>query len=69
VEVPVLAALLSLIFFDPETLKPVLNSTLPYNAGPVCDSMRRYNFEYNTQSAAGRKNAMDFLDKYVSDGY
>ncbi|MEP6847099.1 MAG: C25 family cysteine peptidase, partial [Panacibacter sp.] len=61
----------SVIFniFDPKTLKPVLNSTLPYNAGYICDSMRRYNFEYSTQSAAGRKNAMDFLDKYVSDGY
>jgi len=61
----------SIIFniFDPKTLKPVPNSTFPYNSGPACDSMRRYNFEYSTQSAAGRKNAMDFLDKFVSDGY
>ncbi|CAN5730149.1 hypothetical protein BH10BAC2_BH10BAC2_15920 [soil metagenome] len=61
----------SVIFnvFDPTTLKPILNSTLPYNAAYICDSMRRYNFEYSTQSATGRKNAMDFLDKYISDGY
>jgi len=61
----------SVIFniFDPTTLKPILNATLPYSAAYICDPMRRYNFEYSTQSATGRKNAMDFLDKYVSDGY
>lgn len=61
----------SIIFniFDPNTFKPIRDSTLPYNAGFICDSMRQYNFEYSTQSAATRKNAMDFLDKYVPDGY
>jgi len=61
----------SIIFniFDPNTFKPILDSTQPYNAGSICDSMRRYNFEYSTQSAASRKNAMDFLDNYVPNGY
>lgn len=61
----------SIIFniLDPKTLKPVLNSTLPYNAGYICNSMRQYNFEYSTQSADTRKNAMDFLDNYVPNGY
>ncbi|HXL57739.1 MAG TPA: C25 family cysteine peptidase, partial [Chitinophagaceae bacterium] len=61
----------SVIFniFDPKTLKPVLDSTLPYNAGYICDAKHRFNFEYSTQSAAGRKNAMDFLDNYVQNGY
>lgn len=61
----------SVIFniFDPLTLKPVLNTTRPFNAGFVCDSTRRYNFEYSTQSSATRKNAMDFLDNFVPNGY
>lgn len=61
----------SIIFniFDPVTFKPILNTTFPYNAGATCDSMRRYNFEYSTQSTATRKNAMDFLDYYVQNGY
>ena len=55
----------SIIFniFDPLTLKPVLN---PAHCG---DSMRRYNFEYSTQSLAARKIAMDFLDNFVPNGY
>ncbi|NNV56351.1 putative type IX secretion system sortase PorU2 [Limnovirga soli] len=61
----------SIIFnvFDPLTFKPILNTTSPYNAGAICDSMRRYNFEYSTQTAATRKNAMDFMDNYVKNGY
>lgn len=61
----------SIIFsiFDPLTFKAVPNLTQPFNAGPVCDSSRLYNFEYSTQSAATRKNAMDFLDFYVNNGY
>lgn len=61
----------SIIFsiFDPHTFKPVANLTQPYNAGPVCDPSRLYNFEYSTQSADTRKNAMDFLDNFVPDGY
>lgn len=61
----------SIIFnvFDPKTLKPILDTTLPFNAGAICDSMRRYNYEYGTTDAASRKNAMDFLDYYVQNGY
>ena len=61
----------SIIFsiFDPLTFKAIPNLTQPYNAGPVCDPSRLYNFEYSTQSAATRKNAMDFLDFYVNNGY
>ncbi len=61
----------SIIFsiFDPLTFKPVANLTQPYNAGPVCDPSRLYNFEYSTQSASTRKNAMDFLDNFVPNGY
>lgn len=57
--------------FDPNTLKPVLDSTKPYNAGSTtCKGlMSRYNFEYSTQSASTRKNAMDFLDNFVPNGY
>ncbi len=61
----------SIIFniFNPLTFEPVLNTSLPYGAGAVCDPMRRYNFEYSTQSSSTRKNAMDFLDNFVPDGY
>jgi len=61
----------SIIFniFDPLTFEPLLNTSSPYGAGPVCDPMRRYNFEYSTQSASTRKNAMDFLDNFVPNGY
>lgn len=61
----------SIIFnvFDPLTFKPVLNTTRPYNAGAECRPLAKYNFEYSTQSAATRKNAMDFLDNYVQNGY
>lgn len=61
----------SIIFsiFDPLTFKAVPNLTQPYGAGPVCDTSRLYNFEYSTQTASTRKNAMDFLDFYVSNGY
>ena len=61
----------SIIFnvFDPLTFKPVLNTTHPYNSGPECRPLAKYNFEYSTQSAASRKNAMDFLDNYVQNGY
>ena len=61
----------SIIFnvFDPKTLKPILDTTLPFNAGWICDSMRRYNYEYGTTDPASRKNAMDFLDHYVQNGY
>lgn len=61
----------SIIFsiFDPLTFKAVPNLTQPYGAGPVCNPSRLYNFEYSTQSATTRKNAMDFLDFYVSNGY
>jgi hypothetical protein len=61
----------SIIFnvFDPKTFKPILNTTNPYSAANPCDSMRRYNFEYSTQSTAARKNAMDFMDNYVQNGY
>lgn len=57
--------------FDPKTLKPVLDSTRPYGAGPTdCkDTMSRYNFEYSTQDTASRKHAMDFLDNFVQNGY
>jgi hypothetical protein len=61
----------SIIFniFDPLTLKPVLDVTRPYNAGFICDSTRKYNFEYSTLYSSTRKNAMDFLDNFVPDGY
>jgi hypothetical protein len=61
----------SIIFnvFNPLTFEPVLNTSLPYNSGPICDPTRRYNFEYSTQYASTRKNAMDFLDNFVQDGY
>lgn len=63
----------SVIFnvFDPKTFKPVPNTTKPYGAPGPCheDSLQRYNFEYSTQTAAARKNAMDFMDNYVQNGY
>lgn len=61
----------SIIFnvFDPLTLKPILNTTQPYGAAPVCENMRRYNFEFSTQSPATRKNAMDFMDNYIANGF
>lgn len=61
----------SIIFnvFDPLTLTPVLNTTLPYGSGAICDPTRKYNFEYSTQYSSTRKNAMDFLDYYVQNGY
>lgn len=61
----------SIIFnvIDPITFKPISNTTFPYGAGPVCDPMRLYNFEYSTQDRYSRKNAMDFLDNFVANGY
>lgn len=61
----------SIIFniFDPVTFKPVPNTTFPYNAATACKPFTEYNFEYSTQSATTRKNAMDFLDSYVQNGY
>ncbi len=61
----------SIIFnlFDPLTFKPILNTTLPYHSGEICDSMRRYNFEYSTQTSSTRKDAMDFLDYHVQNGF
>lgn len=61
----------SIIFniFDPLTFKPVLNTSRPYNAGAECRPLAKYNFEYSTQSASTRKNAMDFLDNFVQNGY
>lgn len=55
--------------FDPLTFKPVMNTDFPYNAGPECRPLAIYNFEYSTQSPSTRKNAMDFLDYYVQNGF
>lgn len=61
----------SIIFnvFDPKTFKAVPNTTNPYGAATPCDTMRRYNFEFSTKTAATRKNAMDFMDNYIQNGY
>lgn len=61
----------SIIFnvFDPKTLKPILNTTRPYNSGINAKYLTQYNFEYSTQTSAARKNAMDFMDYYVQNGY
>jgi hypothetical protein len=61
----------SIIFnvFDPKTLKPILNTTRPYSSGLNVKYLTQYNFEYSTQSAAARKNAVDFMDYYVQNGY
>ncbi len=61
----------SIIFnvFDTLTFKPMENTTNPFGAAAVCDPTRKYNFEYNTQSAATRKNAMDFYDNIPNGSY
>ena len=61
----------SIIFniFEPKTFKPILNSSNPNGAANPCDTMRRYNFEFSTKTAAARKNAMDFMDNYIQNGY
>ena len=53
----------SIIFnvIDPVTFKPIANTTFPYGAGPVCDPMRLYNFEYSTQDRYSRKMQWTFL--------
>ena len=54
----------SVIFnvFDSLSFKPWANTTNPFGAGAVCAAGREYNFEYSYETAASRKNAMDFLD-------
>ena len=61
----------SIIFhvFDPNTMKAVPNTTNPYGAAAPCADLRLNNFEFSTQTAAARKNAMDFLDNFVANGY
>ena len=61
----------SIIFhvLDPNTMKPIPNTTNPYGAAAPCTDLRLNNFEFSTQTAAARKNAMDFLDNFVSNGY
>lgn len=61
----------SIIFnvFDTLTFKPVENKTNPFGAGAVCDTTRKNNFEYSTQSAATRKNAADFFNSVPIGSY
>ena len=54
---------------DPKTLKVWANTTHPYGAAGGCKDLTQNNFEFSTQTASTRKNAMDFLDNYVPDGY
>lgn len=55
--------------FDPLTFKPIPNTTNPYGAAEVCAPSRLNNFEFHTTDPDSRKNAMDFLDNFVPDGY
>lgn len=61
----------SVIFnvFDPKTFKPILNTSKPYGAAPACDAVCAVTISNTLQTAAGRKNAMDFMDNYVQNGY
>lgn len=61
----------SIIFhvFDPKTMKVITNTTNPYGAAPPCGTLRANNFEFSTQTPASRKNAMDFLDNFVANGF
>ncbi len=61
----------SIVFnvLDPVTFRPITNKTNPYGAASPCAPYRENNFEYSTQTSASRKNAMDFLDNYVQQGY
>jgi hypothetical protein len=45
------------------------NTTHPYGAAGDCKNLTQNNFEFSTQTAASRKNAMDFMDNYVSNGF
>ncbi len=60
----------SIVFnvFDTLTFKPSANTTNPFGAASPCAPLRDLNFEFSTQSASTRKNAMDFLDNYVPNG-
>ncbi len=61
----------SIVFnvFDSITFKALTNTTNPFGAASPCKPLTENNFEYSTQTAASRKNAMDFLDNYVPNGY
>ncbi|HXR81347.1 MAG TPA: hypothetical protein VN763_10535, partial [Saprospiraceae bacterium] len=60
----------SVIFniLDAKTFKVFANTTHPYGAAGGCKDLTQNNFEFSTQTATSRKNAMDFLDNYVADG-
>ncbi|MGI8951127.1 MAG: C25 family cysteine peptidase [Chitinophagaceae bacterium] len=55
--------------FDTLNFKPWQNTTNPFGAAPVCDTTRKFNFEYSTQSASTRKNAMNFFDSIPNGDY
>ncbi len=61
----------SVIFniFDPLTFKPVANTTDPYGAADACKPLTVNDFEFSVTEPESRKNAMDFLDHFVPDGY
>ncbi|HYK46513.1 MAG TPA: C25 family cysteine peptidase [Parafilimonas sp.] len=53
---------------DQKTFSVFANTTHPYGAAGGCKPITENNFEFSTQTATSRKNAMDFLDNYVPDG-
>jgi hypothetical protein len=54
---------------DPKTFKVWANATHPFGAAGGCKNLTQNNFEFSTQSSSARKNAMDFLDSYVPNGF
>jgi hypothetical protein len=59
--------------FDTVDLKPLFNNSAGqpgrYGSYNVCAANRTYNFEYNFNTVAGRKAAMDFMDLIPAGSY
>jgi hypothetical protein len=71
----------SVIFnvFDPITLKPLYNQTVPsttqsgaaggfMNSAAICKPMREFNFEYSYLDTTGRRQMKDFMN-WIPSGY
>jgi hypothetical protein len=54
--------------FDTINFRPWENLTNPFGATPTCDVLRKYNFEYDYTTQAGRNNARQFLQS-IPNGY
>ncbi len=59
--------------FDPINGKPWQNNAIgvagQYNSDPTCYPGREWNYSFNINNAASRKNAMDFIDSIPTGSY